>query len=66
MKLKEAKEQRNILKLNLNKVLRGRFKSEEQKSALESIELLSKSREAAIKLVNDYSSVVSEAKHKAK
>ena len=43
---------------------RGRFKSEEQKVTLKNIEVLYESLEAAIKLFNDYSSVVSEAKHK--
>ena len=66
MKLEEAKEQQNIFKLDLNEISRGKFKSEEQKSALENIKLLYKSREAVIKLFNDYSLIVSEAKHKAK
>ena len=38
----------------------------DQKSALENIKLLYKSRGAVIKLFNDYSSFVFEAKHKAK
>ena len=66
MRLEEAKEQQNIFKSNLNEISRGRFKSEEQKSSLENIKLLYKSREDVIKLFNDYSSVVSEDKHKAK
>ena len=66
MKLEEAKEQQNIFKLDLNEISRGKFKSEEQKSALENIKLLYKSREAVIKLFNDYSLIVSEAKHNAK
>ena len=32
MKLEDAKEVENILKSNLNKISRGKFKSEEQKS----------------------------------
>ena len=44
---------------------RGRFISEEQKSALENIKLLYKSREAVIKLFHDYSSIVFKAKYKS-
>ena len=50
---------------NLNKISRGRHKSKEQKSALENIKLLYKSREAVIKLFNDYFSIISEAKYKS-
>ena len=53
-----------MFKSNLNEILRGRYKSEEQKSALEYIKLLYKSREAVIKLFNDYSSIISEAKYR--
>ena len=44
MKL-EAKKLQNIFKSNLKKRSRGRFKSEEQKSAFEYIKFLYKSRE---------------------
>ena len=64
MKLKDAKELQNIFKTNLNKISKGRFKSEEQKSALANIKLLYESRQAVIKLFNDYSSIASEAKRK--
>ena len=47
-----------MFKSNLNKI------SGEQKMALENIKLLYKSREAVIKLFNDYSSFVSEDKYK--
>ena len=40
--------------------------SKEQKSALENIKLLYESRQAVIKLFNDYSSIASEAKSKVK
>ena len=56
----------NIFKSNLKEISRGRFKSDEQKMALKNIKLLYESREAIIKLFNDYSSIVSEAKYKAK
>ena len=40
MKLEDEKELQNIFKSNLNKISKGRFKSKEQKSALENIKLL--------------------------
>ena len=51
-----------MFKSNLKEISRGRYKLEEQKSALENIKLLYKSQEAVIKSFNDYSSIVSEAK----
>ena len=62
MKLEDAKELQNIFKTNLNKISKGRYKSYDQKSALELIKLLCESREAIIKLFNEYSSIASEAK----
>ena len=53
-----------MFKSSLNEISRGNCKSEEQKSALENIKLLYESREAVIKLFNDYSSIASKAKHK--
>ena len=44
MKLKQVKEQQNIFKLDLDGVSSGRFKSEEQKIALENIKLHYKPR----------------------
>ena len=61
-KLQDAKELWNIFKSNLNKLSKGIFKSEEQKSALDNIILLCKSRQAVIKLFNEYSLIASEAK----
>ena len=66
IKLEETKKHQNIFKSNISKISRGSFKSEEQKMALKNIELLYESREAVIKLFNDYSSIVSATKHKAK
>ena len=40
MELKGAKKLHNVFKSNLNETSRGRYKSEEQKSALENTELL--------------------------
>ena len=66
IKLKEAKKLQNVLKSNLNEISRERHKSKEQKSALENIKLLCKSRESVNKLFNDYSSVAaSQAKYKS-
>ena len=63
MKPEEAKNLRNVFKSNLNETLRGRYKSEEEKSGQENIRLFQESREAAIKLFNDYSSIVSVARY---
>ena len=66
MKLEEAKKLQVIFKANLNRILKGRFESEEQKSALENIKLLYESRKATIELFNEYSSIASESKYKTK
>ena len=66
MKLEDAKELQNIFKSNLKKISKWRFKSKEGKSTLENIELLYESWQAVIKLFNDYSSILSEAKNKVK
>ena len=59
MKLEEVKQLQNVFKSNLNEISRGRNKSEKQNMALENIKLLCKSQEVAIKLFNDYSTIVS-------
>ena len=64
MKLEEAKKLQDVFKSNLNEKSRERYKSEEEKCALENIKLLYESREAVIKLFNDYSSTASKAKYK--
>ena len=66
MKLEHMKELQNIFKITLNEISKGRFKSEEQKSAIENIKLLYESWQAAIKLFNEYYSIESEAKYKTK
>ena len=40
MKLEEAKKLQNVFKSNLNEISKGRYKSEEEKSALEDIKSL--------------------------
>ena len=66
MKLEDSKELQNIFESNLNEISKGRFKSKEQKGSLENINLLYQSRQPLIKLFDYYSSIASEAKHKAK
>ena len=65
MKLEEADNMHNVFRSNQSKISRGRYKSEEQKSAVENKKFLCESWKADIKLFNDYSSIVSEAKYKA-
>ena len=60
MKLEEAK---NAFKSNLNEISKGGLKSKEQESALDNIKLLYELPEAVVKLFNDYSSILSEAKY---
>ena len=64
MDLEEVKKLQNVFKPNLNETSRERYKSEEQKGALENIKLLYEPREAIIKLFNDYSSIASQDKYK--
>ena len=66
MKLGDAKKLQVIFKSSLNQILKRRFKSKEQKGALKDIKLLQESREAIIELLNEYCSIASETKHKAK
>ena len=49
-----------MFKSILIKTYSERYKSKEQKRTLENIELFDESRQAFIKLFNDYSSIVSE------
>ena len=64
MKLEEAKKLQNVFKSNLKEISRGRYKSEERKMTLKNIKLHYESREFVIKLFNDYSSIVPEAKYR--
>ena len=64
MKLEEAEKMQNVLKPNLNRISRGRYKSEEQKMTSNNVKLFYESREAAIELFNDYSLILSEVKYK--
>ena len=42
MKLEEAKKLQNVFKSNLNEISSGRYKSEQQKTALDNIKFLEK------------------------
>ena len=55
-----------MFQTNLNEISKGRFKSEEQKRVLENIKLLYKSQQVVIKVLNELSSVASDAKYKTK
>ena len=48
MKLDEVNPPQNVFESTLNEISRGRYKSEEQKSALEKIKLLYESQESVI------------------
>ena len=66
MKLEDARKLQVIFESNLNQISKASFKSKEQKRSLENIKLLYNSRQAAIELLNEYSLIASETKHKAK
>ena len=66
MKLEEAKKLQNGFKLNLNEISKGRYKSEEQESAVKNIKLPYDSQETVIKWFNDCSSIISETKYRTK
>ena len=60
MKLEQTKKLQNVFQSNLIEILRVRYKSDDQKLTLKNIALLYKSREAVMKLFNDYLSILSE------
>ena len=66
MKLEDARKLQVIFESNLNQISKASFKSKEQKRSLENIKLLYNSRQATIELLNEYSLIASETKHKAK
>ena len=61
----DVKNNQGKIKSYLGKIRKGN-KSKEQKNTLYNIEMLYKARNKAIKFYDDYSSMVSEAKYKAK
>ena len=54
-----------MFKLNLNEISRKGYASNKQKHTLTNIDFFCKSRKAIIKLFNDHSSIMSEARYKA-
>ena len=68
IKLAEAKNDKIRFKSNLGEIKKGNNKkrSKEQKKALYNIDMLYKARNEAITFFGEYSSMVSEAKNKAK
>ena len=54
-----------MFKLNLNEISRKGYASNKQKHTLTNIYFFCKSRKAIVKLLNDHSSIMSEAKYKA-
>ena len=64
--LRKVTEKQKEFKLEINKLVKRGKKSEEQISVINNIKTLYESREKVIKLFDDYSRLVSEAKHKAK
>ena len=53
-------------KIDINEILKGRYKSESHKSAIKNIKKLYGSREKVIKLLNDYSKIPSMARYEAR
>ena len=49
---------------DLNEILKGSYKSENQKCVIKNIKRLYEAREKMIKLFDDYSRIVSKAKYK--
>ena len=53
-----------MFKSDIIEIVKGRNKSEEQKSAIKNIKTLYESREKVIKLFNDYSKITSKGKYR--
>ena len=64
--LEKVKENQKKIKLDINKIVKGRHKSEEQKSTTKNIKTLDILREKFIKLFSNYSKIASEAKYQTK
>ena len=64
--LEKAEEEQKELKSNIIEIIVGNNKSEDQKSIIQIIKVLYKSREKVIKFFDDYFRIVSETKHKTK
>ena len=64
--LQKVEEIQKEFKLEIDKIVKGKNESEEQKSATNNIKTPYESREKVIKLYDDYSTIVSETKCKSK
>ena len=62
--LEKAQKNKHECKSGLNEIKKGKNKLKEQKDTLHNIETLYKARNTVINFVNDYSSMVCEAKYK--
>ena len=65
-KSRKKKTKKKNSDINNSDILNGRYKSEDQKSAIKNIETLYESREKVIKLFNYHSKIASMAKYEAK
>ena len=66
IELADVIKNREKFKSHLSEIKKGSKKSKEQKNTLYNIEMLYKARNKAIKFYDDYSSMMYEAKYKAK
>ena len=64
--LEKSEEKQKEFKSEINEIVKRSKKSEDQKNAIKNIKILYESREKVVKLFNDYSRIVSEAKYKTK
>ena len=66
--IEKAEQDQKQHKFDLNKIVKGnsKNKSKEKLTAIENIKNLYSSREKVIKLYNDYATILSDARHKAK
>ena len=61
--MERTKEEQKKNKSEFSKIVNGSKKSENQRSAINNVKTLNESREKPIKLFDDYSSIVSEARY---
>ena len=64
--LKNAGEKQKEFKSDINEIIKGGKKSKEQKIAIKNIKTFYESREKVMKLFDNYSKILSEAKYKTK
>ena len=61
MKLEKTYQKiiKKVFKSDLNKIVRGKYESEDKESALQNIKMLYQAREKVVKLLDDYSVIAS-------